>query len=317
MKVSSKKRFQRKTERQNRIVLGVIASILIFVLAGWFFFQSIRGGIKTAVEFPHIHGLGFSPEGNQLIVAAHDGIRVFENGKWTVPDVPPNDYMGYTATDNGFYSSGHPHPGSGLVNPLGLVKGSAGGRNLEQLAFEGESDFHLMGVGYFNHAIYVLNPTPNSKLVPGLHYSLDDGKTWNESPMQGITAEPIQIAVHPTKADTVVIASEMGLFFSSDYGNTFEKVGDLAPVTAAAFSPQGDKLFIGYQTLYTYILSSGQVEILETPEISSQDAIAFIGINPKNSDDFAFATFERQIYLSKNGGKSWSQIAKTGKGIEG
>ena len=287
------------------------------MFAGWFFFQSRRGGVKTTVEFPHVHGLGFLPEGNQLVVAAHDGIRVLENGKWIVPDVPPNDYMGYVATDNGFYSSGHPHPGSDMANPLGLVKGSDSGRNLEQLAFEGESDFHLMGVGYFNHAIYVLNPTSNSKLSPGLHYSLDDGKTWNQSAMQGITARPIQIAVHPTKADTVAIASEMGLFFSSNFGSTFEKVGDLMPVTGVVFSPKGDRLYFGYQTLHEYNLSTSQMETIKTPEISRQDAIAFIAINPEKPDGIAFATFEKHIFLSKDGDQTWLQIANAGKGNEG
>lgn len=57
--------------------------------------------------------------------------------------------MGYVATDNGFYSSGHPHPSAGLINPFGLIKSSDGGHTLTKLGFEGESDFHLMGVGYW------------------------------------------------------------------------------------------------------------------------------------------------------------------------
>ncbi|MGH2537487.1 MAG: hypothetical protein ACRDHL_08850, partial [Candidatus Promineifilaceae bacterium] len=103
---------------------------------------------QAAVEFPHIHGLGFSADGRQLFVPAHDGLRLFSNGQWQIPDAAGHDYMGYAPADDGFYSSGHPHPSSGLVNPLGLVKSNDGGQTLTRLGFEGESDFHLMGVGY-------------------------------------------------------------------------------------------------------------------------------------------------------------------------
>lgn len=96
----------------------------------------------AGVELPHIHGLGFSPDGRQLIVPAHDGLRIYREGKWLIPPTPAHDYMGFAATNDGFYSSGHPHPSAGLVNPLGLIKSTDGGQTLTQLDFAGESDFH-------------------------------------------------------------------------------------------------------------------------------------------------------------------------------
>lgn len=59
------------------------------------------------------------------------------------------------------------------------MKSTDGGKTLQKLGFEGESDFHLMSVGYTRHAIYLLNPGQNAKLAPGMHYSLDDGATWS------------------------------------------------------------------------------------------------------------------------------------------
>lgn len=218
MKQTRKNRHTMARRRRNvlgGITLGALAVVLV-ILAGWLPF----GRAKAEVVFPDLHGLGFSADGRQLVVAVHDGLRIYENGQWNEPDLPAHDYMGYSPTDEGFYSSGHPHPSAGLRNPLGLVKSSDGGRRLVRLGFEGESDFHLMGVGYFSHAIYVFNPAPNSKLAPGLHYSLDDGKTWNQSALQGIAARPIQIAVHPTEVNTLAIATEAGLFISSDFGST-------------------------------------------------------------------------------------------------
>ena len=265
-------------------------------------------------EMPHIHGLGFSADGRQLIVPAHDGLRVFSDGQWRVPDVPAHDYMGYAPSSDGFYSSGHPHPSSGLANPLGLVKSTDGGKTLSTLGFTGESDFHLMGVGYHNHAIYVLNPLPSSRLPAGLHYSLDDGKTWKQSALQGVSAQPVQIAVHPAQPNVVALATDGGLFLSSDHGATFERVGPAQLVTAASFAPDGTKLVFGSNTLSVYDLGSKRVSPLQTPVLPAQDMISHIAINPVRPEEIAIATFGRNIFRSTNNGQSWEQIAQNGRG---
>ncbi|HEX6384950.1 MAG TPA: glycosyl hydrolase [Anaerolineae bacterium] len=270
-------------------------------------------GRESSVEMPHIHGLGFSPDGRQLIVPAHDGLRVFADGEWSVPEVPAHDYMGYTPVDNGFYSSGHPHPSSGLVNPFGLVKSTDGGQTLEKLGFEGESDFHLMGVGYENHAVYVLNPASNSQLSTGLHVSLDDGQTWQPCAAQGVSARPFQIAVHPTEASVVAVATEGGLFLSTDYGDSFTRVGEAVPVTAVAFYPNGQTLLFGASRLFAYDLSSEQITAFPSPTFAADDAIGYVAVNPIQAGEIALATFSRDIYLSSDGGQAWPQIAEDGK----
>ena len=272
-------------------------------------------GDAAAVDFPHIHGLGFSADGRQLLVPAHTGLRIFTEGHWQVPDVPARDYMGYTPTDSGFYSSGHPGATGDEVNPLGLVKSTDGGKTLGRLGFEGESDFHLMGVGYTNHTIYVLNPTPNSKLSVGLHYSLDDGKTWQKSAAHGLTSQPVQIAVHPTRANVVATATEGGLLLSADHGDTFARIGPAELVTAASFSPGGEKVLFATTRLFSYDLAHKQVTGVQTPRLPEQDAISHIAVSPVRDEEIAIATFGRNIYLSNNGGQSWKQIARDGKGI--
>ena len=223
--------------------------------------------------------------------------------------------MGYAPTDSGFYSSGHPGAAGDEVNPLGLVKSTDGGKTLARLGFEGESDFHLMGVGYTNHTIYVLNPTPNSKLSVGLHYSLDDGKTWQKSAAHGLISQPVQIAVHPTQANVVAAATEGGLLLSADHGDTFERIGPAQPVTAASFSTQGDTLFFGATTLSRYDLATKQITPLQTPAVPPQDAVSYIAVNPVRAEELAIATVGLNIYLSSDGSKSWQQIARDGKGL--
>lgn len=289
-------------------------TILLFVIVASVFILAGCGRTQVSVDMPHIHGLGFSPDGGQLIVPAHDGLRVFADGEWSVPDSPAHDYMGYTPVDEGFYSSGHPHPSAGLANPFGLVRSSDGGETLERLGFEGESDFHLMGVGYENHAIYVLNPASNSRLAAGMHASLDDGQTWQPCAAQGLTARPFQIAVHPTEANQVAVATEAGLYLSTDYGDSFTRIGSTAPVTAVAFHPNGQSLLFGANQLSTYDLASEQVTAVPTPAVAADDAVGYIAVNPVQEGEIALATFNRDIYLSSDGGQTWQQIAKQGKG---
>jgi WD40 repeat protein len=222
--------------------------------------------------------------------------------------------MGYAATNDGFYSSGHPSSGSGLINPIGLVKSADGGKTLTTLGFAGESDFHLMGVGYQNHVVYVLNQAQNSKLSVGLHYSLDDGQTWKQGAMRGIPGQPLQIAVHSTNAAVVALASEQGLFLSTDYGSSFVSIGPSEPVSAVAFSPNGNRLFFGLNTLSVYDIASKQSTVLSTLPLAANDAIGFIAANPVRADELAAATFGRNIYRSRDGGRSWQQIAKDGMG---
>ena len=312
------KRHSRNNQKQSRFAfitrpMTFIPIIAVIGLAGLLYINGQRGDTGTAVQFRHIHGLSFSSDGSQLSVPAHDGLLVYEDGDWIVPDLPVHDYMGYSGTDDGFYSSGHPGPGSNRVNPLGLIRSTDGGETFETLAFEGESDFHLMAAGYESHAVYVINPAPNSRLPVGLHYTLDEGQSWQQSQASGISGNPIQLAVHPTEPGTVALATEGGLFLSNDYGDTFMRVGDAAPVTAVTFDPKGERLLSAYQGLFSYDLASGQIDTLSTPDVTGDNAVGYIAINPV-SDQIVFATFNKDIYLSQNNGESWEAIAEQGLG---
>lgn len=312
------KRRSRNNQKQSRFAfitrpMTFIPIIAVIGLAGLLYINGQRVGTGEAVQFRHIHGLSFSSDGSQLFVPAHDGLLVYEDGRWIVPDLPVHDYMGYSGTDDGFFSSGHPGPGSNLVNPLGLVRSTDGGATFETLAFEGESDFHLMAAGYENHAVYVVNPAQNSRLPVGLHYTLDDGQTWEQSQAQGISGGPIQLGVHPTEPGTVAIAAEGGLFLSNNYGDTFTRIGDASPVTAVTFDLDGERLLFAYQELFAYDLTSGQIDTFQIPAVTGDDATAYITVNPV-SDQIAFATFNKDIYLSQNNGQSWETIAEQGLG---
>ncbi len=292
-----------------RMAIGIV---LILLAAGIWYISSRPEKTGSAVQFTHIHGLGFSPDGRQLMVPAHDGILIYSGGHWTASDLPTHDYMGFSVTNTGFYSSGHPAFRSNKINPLGLISNN-GDQVITTHAFEGEFDFHIMGVGYQNHAVYVFNPSATASLPTGLNYTLDDGRTWIQSQAQGLSGNPVQIAVHPTESTTIAVATENGLFLSYDGGNVFTSIVQNAPVSAVSFAPDGNTLVFGYQSLTTYALETSETVALHSPDTSDNDPIGFIAIHPL-TQEIAITTFNKDIYLSSDTKQTWKQIVKQGIG---
>src|SRR5438552_14384845 len=144
------------------------------------------GACAAQVTLVHVHGLSYSSDGKRLMIPSHFGLAIYENGKWSKAAGPEHDYMGFAATSQHLYSSGHPAAGTGLVNPFGLLRSKDGGRSWDKLGLEGESDFHVMATSWNTNAVYVWNAAPNSRMkTTGLHYSLNDGFSWTRASAKG------------------------------------------------------------------------------------------------------------------------------------
>ena len=289
-----------------------------FAFALGAFLASAGAAAQGAVTLTltHVHGLAYSPDGRRLMIPSHHGLAVYEDGKWGKAPGPQHDYMGFTATATNLYSSGHPAPRSGLINPFGLIRSRDGGRTWEKLGLEGETDFHVLGAGWKNNAIYVWNPAPSSKLrSPGLHYTLDDGGGWKRPAGHGLAGEPHSIAVHPEDAKTVAIATSQGLYLSRDSGERFAKLAGNGEGLAASFDLEGKRLWYssyeGQARLSRLPLGPGHPVKVALPPLT-EDAVAYIAQNPARRLEYAIATFKRSVYLSKDGGESWRQIADRG-----
>jgi hypothetical protein len=258
--------------------------------------------------------LGYSADGSTLVLGTAYGLYTFTDDVWTRSSTPPRYYAGFSPVADGFYSSGTHEPGSDALDPLGLVKSEDVGETLTSLAFAGESLFNQMGAGYRSNAIYVINEEENSVLPPGLHYTEDDGATWGTSAAQGIRAATLQVSVHPDEPAVVALPSYAGLYLSTDYGNTFAIISDgfgegEPTVSAATFSPaEAGVLIYGFRTLVRAGLDDGNPEPIPAPQVSSEDAILSIAVNPTNPDEIAFATYERVIWRTTDGGASWDLI---------
>jgi hypothetical protein len=264
----------------------------------------------------HVHGLAYSGDGKRLMIPSHHGLVVYENGKWSKAPGPAHDYMGFSATAKNFYSSGHPAPGSGLVNPFGLIRSKDAGKTWDKLGLEGETDFHLLATSWNTNAVYVWNPAPSSRLRrPGLHYTLNDAFAWKAARADGLAGEPRALAVHPDDAALVAVATSEGLYLSRDSGERFAKSASAGEGLAVFFDLNGKDLwygaYAGRPTLLRMPHKGGQAARIALPPLTN-DAVAYIAQNPARRQEYAIATFERSVYLSADGGQSWKQIADRG-----
>ncbi|QHE52363.1 F510_1955 family glycosylhydrolase [Pontibacillus sp. HMF3514] len=298
--------------RQKITLLSVLLSVLLLGACG----QSNQSDQEFLTEFDgkleHVHGIGYMGE-KGIAFASHDGLKFYKEKTWYATTDQNNDYMGFNVVDKGFYTSGHPGKGSKLPNPLGIQKSSDDGKNLSDVAFEGDFDFHSMGVGDINHAIYVYNGHGNTQLSSGLHKTLDEGDSWERVKGEGINGEIVAIAVHPTNEKMIAVTTKNGVYLSEDGGEKFLPLEENVNGTAVYFSE--NKLWYGTfyskPQLTTYDLEEETKEQISLPKLG-QDAVAYFD-KKQESDEMVIYTYQNHAYITKNKGEKWSQIVTSGK----
>jgi photosystem II stability/assembly factor-like uncharacterized protein len=197
-----------------------------------------------------------------------------------------------------------------------LIRSKDGGKTWDKLGLEGETDFHLLATSWNTNAIYVWNPAPSSRLKrPGLHYTLNDGFAWKAARAEGLAGEPRGLAVHPDNAAIVALATSDGLHVSTDSGERFTKLAGNGEGLAVFLDLDGKHVwysgFEGQPTLSRVALKDGQSMKISLP-VLTKDAVAYIAQNPARRLEYAIATFERSVYVTKDSGQSWKQIADRG-----
>lgn len=170
-------------------------------------------GGYTAVGLPsaHVHGVARNLADDRVYLATHDGLFRYE-ASGLVRVGPVIDFMGFTvAGPDRFYASGHPGPGTDLLQPVGLIESVDGGATWAVRSRGGQSDFHTLtaagdGVLGFDGALR--------------HTA--DAQTWSvlEPPV-----DPYAIAASAAGND-VVMTSQSGPFRSSDGGDTWDTIDD-------------------------------------------------------------------------------------------
>ena len=271
----------------------------------------------SPVTLVHVHGLAYGVDGQRLMIPSHEGVAVFEHGRWSKAAGPAHDYMGFAATRDALYSSGHPAPGSALINPFGLIKSRNGGSTWQQLGLTGESDFHTLATSYVTNAVYVINHAPNSRMAQaGIYYTLNDGLKWTRAAAQGLGPKLGNLSVHPTDAGLVAAGTDDGLYLSRNFGASFVRLVGDEQVLASSFDLDGKHLwfsaYAGRPMLASIALKPGaQAEPVPLPPLT-QDAVAYIAQNPVRPAEIAIATFKRSVFVSQDRGRTWRQIADDG-----
>jgi len=291
------------------------ASLLVLSLGA---VPMVPARAAEAVTLTHVHGLSYSADGARIMIPSHHGLALYENGRWSKAAGPAHDYMGFSATRDALYSSGHPAPGSGLANPFGLIRSSDGGKTWNKLGLHGEADFHSLATSYGTNAVYVISHSANSRMPkPGIHYTKNDGLAWTRAAATGLGGEVKSLAVHPSNAAIIAAGASNGLYLSRDSARTFERIVEGPQVLAATFDLDGQHLwfsaYAGKASLMRIALSAGaKPQALSTPPLPG-DAVAHIAQNPVRRDELAVATFKRDVFVSKDQGRSWTSIAQEGR----
>jgi hypothetical protein len=318
---SQEERVKRKqlTKTANTLKWAWILSLVGVVISGG---MSLIGDSTEEIKIKHVHGLGYSNDGKRIFIPVHDGLVVYSDGQWSVPEGERHDYMGFSMVDNGFYSSGHPALGSDLINPLGVVKSADEGKTISTLDLEGEMDFHGMAASYNTHTIYVFNTKPNSRMeTPGMYYTKDETKTWEISKLQGLNDRPSSLAVHPTNDSIVAMGTQGGVYLSQDYGNNFEKIMADKVVTSLFFNNEG-KLVVGdfseKPALLQLDIETKNTEEIKIPALQGEEVIVYIAQNPTDENELVFITSNKElydVYLTEDKGQDWKVIVKDSIGI--
>jgi photosystem II stability/assembly factor-like uncharacterized protein len=305
-----------KTDIQASLRFMLVCGALLAPLAGAH--HETPSAHAADVTLTHVHGLAYSADGKWLMVPSHHGLAVYREGKWSKAPGPQHDYMGFAATKTHIYSSGHPAQGSGLKNPFGLIRSKDGGATWDKLALEGESDFHLLAASWNLNAVYVWNSERNSRMPsPGLYFTLNEGFMWQRAAAKGLAGKPRALAVHPGDAKIVAAATSSGIYVSKNSGDSFEPLARGAEGLAVFFDLNGNHLwhstYDGNPRLVRLDLKGGAAAAIVLPPLRD-DAVAYMAQNAANPKEYAIATFERSVYISKDAGKTWKRIADRGSG---
>ncbi|MHA6258486.1 F510_1955 family glycosylhydrolase [Sporosarcina sp. CAU 1771] len=300
--------------KNNMLIVGLLAMAILLAACNKesknYAFEEVENN-----KFEHLHGLGYISGGPDIVISTHDGLYEYANEGWKEANSEKHDYMGFQTIREGFFSSGHPEPGTSYKNPLGLIKSTDRGASFEKLAFYGEIDFHYLAAGYDSNAIYVLNEMPTKELAGGLHYTLDEGETWEEASMNDFDSEFISnLAAHPLQKEVIAIGSKDGIFLSKDYGENFELFNDTKMVLYLTLT-ETKGLFSSYENetveLKSFAYDKDQERAIQLPaEVMSP--IVFIAVNPEDENEIVIATYSNDIYLTKDKGGNWTSLAEKG-----
>jgi hypothetical protein len=238
----------------------------------------------------HIHGLGV--RGDTLYIATHTGLWIAPRGQTKAQRFGSSrqDIMGFSVVAGGrFIGSGHPDPSQNLPPNLGLIESRDGGRTWKNVSLLGEADFHVLASA--GSRIYGFNGVQGRLMVSG-----DGGRRWAQRTPPGAL---FSLAIDPRSAQRIVVATERGIFSSSDAGQNWRSVSsDVAGLLAW---PAPNRLFLVDGSGQVSQSSDGGRNWRAVGSIQGQPA-AFIA----QGNALYAAIHDGTVKRSVDDGRSWS-----------
>jgi hypothetical protein len=274
-------------------VAGMIAAVVAVVPLMW---ALGRGNDAPAAQAPvrieHVHGLGVNPADGMLYAAAHNGVfQLPTDGPARRVGNGQQDTMGFTvAGPNRFLASGHPTPGQGGPENLGLSESTDGGVTWRELSLSGGADFHVLR--YRHDTVYGYNDA-NGQIMAS-----KDRTAW-----QGHDTVALQdFVISPSTPNTLLATTQQGLHRSTDAGRTWTRTGASEPLLLLDWE-QIDRLW-GVTTNGELLRSSDSGTTWSTAGNLPGRPTAFAA----NGNDLYASMREQAIFHSSDAGATWNQV---------
>lgn len=277
--------------------------------------------IKSGYKAEHLHGIAYASDQN-IYVATHEGMLAtnLKGESWTMKGAYDFDFMGYNVMSDGtMITSGHPGKTSNLPNPLGLMVSENNGEKWESKALMGKVDFHILSSNFSNpQVIYGISQMDSGVYKSGLYKSTDKGENWDYVKSTGLPKDLHQmyaLTSLPNDENYLIAGTENGVLHSKDGGKTWEAYEPERLITAISVIPETKELM-------AYSVTNNKAGVVKSPDNGKtwiyqgldlgQDAVAYFGINPTDSDKIAISTFENSVYSTEDGGQNWNTLLDKG-----
>lgn len=280
--------------------------------------------IESGFKAEHLHGIAYGEDQN-IYIATHEGmLSTGSSGeKWEMKGDYDFDFMGFHVLSDGtMLTSGHPGEKSDLPNPLGILESTNNGEKWESKSMLGKVDFHIISSNFSKpNVIYAVNQMDSGNYKAGLYKSTDKGKKWESLEASGLPKDLHQIysIVSMPDDENVLLAGsadpEIGVIQSLDGGKTWETYEPFRLITAFGVLPESKELV-------SYSITEGEAGVTISKDQGKtweykgldlgQDAVAYFGVNPKDSSKIAISTFENTVLVTEDGGENWNAIMVQG-----
>ncbi|WP_053368227.1 F510_1955 family glycosylhydrolase [Bacillus sp. FJAT-27245] len=276
--------------------------------------------VSKGFKAEHLHGIAYAADQN-IYIATHEGMLVTEGGEnWTFKGNYDFDFMGFNVMSDGtMISSGHPGKASNLPNPLGFMVSKNNGGKWEPISLLGKVDFHILSSNFSKpDVVYGVNQMDSGNYKAGIYKSTNGGEDWELLKSSGLPQDLhtiYSIVSMPDNENVLLAGTDTGILKSEDGGVTWSQYDQTRLITAFGVLPETKEL-IGYS------ITNQGAGIMTSSDMGQtwsdkgfdlgQDAVAYFGINPKDSKKIAISTFENSVFYTEDGGGDWKPLMDKG-----